>query len=280
MSNLGDYEGEMAQKKLSDREIEHLLSGNDPVSSLAPFLQLLTDRNVPEVSDDEVAAFARQAAEITRSADGSASDRGRVVRVRRIRFLRPRLATALGLALALGGTTGVAIASDHAAPGDRLYGLDRALEVVGIGNGGAAERIAEAQALFAGGLVSEALTHAASAVDQTEVGDHQAESSADALRDAADAVTSTDHGNADEIRTRVAEMLEWMATNATSEEPVSGSKFGEMVAGFAKGISGQSDDNPGGDGDPDVNPGPPEGVPDGPPEGVPPGPPVRIPVGP
>ncbi|HEX5672284.1 MAG TPA: hypothetical protein VFY46_06130 [Acidimicrobiia bacterium] len=279
MSYLDDYEGEMAHKKHSDREIGRLLSGNDPGSGLATLLEMLRDRNVQEVSDGEVAAFARQAAEIVRSADASVSGQRAVVRVKRSRFLRPRLATTLALALSLAGMTGVAIASDDAAPGDLLYGLDRALEVIGIGNGGAAERIAEAQGLFEGGLVSEALAHAASAVDQADVGNVPEESSqsGDALREAANAVTSTDQGNADEVRTKVAELLDWMATNATSEEQLFGSEFGEMVAGFARGISAQADDDPTEDGETEVSPGPPEGVPGGPPEGVTPGPPTNIP---
>jgi hypothetical protein len=283
MSHLDDYEDEMAQKKLTDREIDQLLSGlptgNETVASLVPLLQKLKDRSVLEVSDEEVAAFARQAAEIALSAGASAPGRSVAPPTRRSRLLRSRLATAFALTLLLGGMTGVAIASDHAAPGDRLYGLDRALEVIGIGNGAAAERIAEAQALFAGGLVSEALAHAASAVDEDDAGNlsEEGSQSADALRDAAEAVTSTDQGDADEVRSKVAEMLDWMANNATSEESVFGSEFGEMVAGFAKSISGERDEDPNEAEETEPTPGRPEGVPGGPPEGVSPGPPTNIP---
>jgi hypothetical protein len=278
MSRRDDYEDEMAAKKLSDREIDQLLSGrptgDERVAGLASLLQMLTDRSVREVTDDEVAAFAGQAAEIARTAGPSVPGRRALSRIRRVRLLRPRLATTLSLTLALGGMTGVAIASDDAAPGDRLYGLDRALEVIGIGDGAAAERIAEAQALFDGGHLSEALAHAAS------VAGNQGSQSADALRGAAEAVTSTDQGNADEVRSKVAEMLDWMATNATSEDPVSGSEFGEMVAGFAKGISGEDADDPNEPEEPEGTPGRPEGVPGGPPEDVPGGPPEGVTPGP
>ena len=45
------------------------------------------------------------------------------------------------------GMTGVAVASDSAVPGDWNYGIDRALEAVGIGEGGAAERLQELAAI-------------------------------------------------------------------------------------------------------------------------------------
>ena len=43
--------------------------------------------------------------------------------------------------VAAGGLTGVGFAADNAAPGDALYGLDCALERVGLGDGGAQERV-------------------------------------------------------------------------------------------------------------------------------------------
>jgi hypothetical protein len=42
--------------------------------------------------------------------------------------------------------SGVAVAANRAAPGDALYGIDRALEKIGIGAGGAQERLAGAKA--------------------------------------------------------------------------------------------------------------------------------------
>jgi hypothetical protein len=44
---------------------------------------------------------------------------------------------------------GMAYAANGAKPGDLLYGLDRALEAIGIGDGGAEERLAESLALVA-----------------------------------------------------------------------------------------------------------------------------------
>ncbi len=47
---------------------------------------------------------------------------------------------------------GMAYAANGAKPGDLLYGLDRALEAIGIGDGGADERLAESLALVASGI--------------------------------------------------------------------------------------------------------------------------------
>lgn len=294
MSSFDDNENEMADNRLFDQDIEQLLSGlvseNEDLAALAPLVQTLRDENIRGVSDDRVAAFAHQASEIARLAipAGSQRDQRAALPTRRGRWtrLRPRLATALILALLLLGMTGVAFAADEAVPGDPLYGLDRALEKIGIGDGADAERIAEAQALFQGGFVAEAMSHAAGAVDETDDGtlSEDGADAAQALRDAAEAVTSTQEGDADDVRARVAEMLNWMAANAESEEPLTGSDFGQMVAGFAKEITTEDDaedavEDPEGDQaeEPEETPGPPEGVPEGPPEGIPGGPPESVP---
>jgi len=285
MSAFDDYEYEMANKRLSDRDIERLLSGrataNLELNALAPLLQMLREQSIGGVSEGEVAAFAPVAAQAARSAISTVSKPvHEAAPASRVRFLRPRLATALTLVFLLSGLTGVAFAADGAAPGDALYGLDRALERIGIGNGAAAERIAEAQALFQEGLVSEAIAHAAGAIGESDDGNpgEAASDAADALLGAADAVTSTDEGKADAVRASVAEMLTWMAANASSEEPLTGSEFGEMVAGFAKGISGRANGEGNAGDQPEETNGQPEGVPrGGRPDNVPPGPPAGFP---
>jgi hypothetical protein len=278
MSGFDDYEDEMANNGLSDRDIERLLSGlppeNEELLSLASRLQLLREQSIRGVSEGEVAAFARSAAEATGSAKSVVSRPANVAPRRR--FARPRWATALAFALLVSGMTGVALASNGAAPGDALYGLDRALERIGIGNGAAAERIAEAQALFQGGLVSEAVAHAAGALEGHSLSEN-ASNAVEALADAAEAVTNTDEGEADSVRAKVAEMLNWMAANTTGEDPGLGSEFDEIVAGFARGIAGGPDGDGNSADQPLETPGPPEGVPGGRPENVPPGPPANVP---
>ncbi|HIE22204.1 MAG TPA: hypothetical protein EYP73_06355 [Acidimicrobiia bacterium] len=154
------------------------------------------------------------------------------------------------------------LAADDAAPGDALYGIDTALESIGIGDGGTAERLAEASELAANGYVSEALDHAVAALEQARAtvaaggdnGDVDTEDSDDngeveeakdavqALKDAADQVQN---GTAEEesqaVRDAVADMLRWMA-DQMDEEDFDGRSFGEGVSERARDIAGAPDD--------------------------------------
>ena len=101
------------------------------------------------------------------------------------RRLRARLALVMASIMALlVATAGVGLAADGAAPGDTLYGLDLALERVGIGNGNASERLAEAVALAEAGQLSRGLDHAATTL-ATLPDQAQAAAASDALADAA-----------------------------------------------------------------------------------------------
>ena len=61
--------------------------------------------------------------------------------------------------LALVVFSGLGLAANAAVPGDFLYGLDLAMEKVGIGAGGIEERISEAQGLADRGQHAEAADH-------------------------------------------------------------------------------------------------------------------------
>ena len=176
--------------------------------------------------------------------------------------LTRKITSALAVTVLFGGLTGVALAADDAAPGDALYGIDTALESIGIGDGGTAERLAEASELAANGYVSEALDHAVAALEQARAtvaaggdnGDVDTEDSDDngeveeakdavqALRDAADQVQN---GTAEEesqaVRDAVADMLRWMA-DQMDEEDFDGRSFGEGVSERARDIAGAPDD--------------------------------------
>ena len=117
--------------------------------------------------------------------------------------------------------------------------------------------------MFQAGHVSEAVAHAAGAIDESSILGQDASDAAEALLDAAEAVTSNDQGEADAVRAHVAEMLTWMAANSSSEEPLTGSEFGEMVAGFARGISGRADVEGNAPNQPEGNNGPPIEIPVG-----------------
>jgi hypothetical protein len=83
----------------------------------------------------------------------------------------PRVAVgAAALLMLVVSSSGLAFAANGAKPGDMLYGLDRAAEVIGIGDGGADERYAEAQALVAAGEMPGGLALATEILDRTPGG--------------------------------------------------------------------------------------------------------------
>ena len=71
-------------------------------------------------------------------------------------ILSTKLAAMVAAAVvAAGSVTGVGFAADGAAPGDALYGLDCAMERVGLGDGGVQERVQEAAKLAQRGEIVE-----------------------------------------------------------------------------------------------------------------------------
>ena len=180
---------------------------------------------------------------------------GRIRPVPRTGFfgrLRTRAAAAIAATVvSVGGLGGVAYASNGSGPGDLLYGLDRALEAVGIGNGGAAERISEAMVLTEHGSPAHGLEHAATVVPEQ----------AGPVLDAAAVVGPSANG---EVNDQVLALLTYISENL-------GNIDGQTVADLAHAIGGKPEDTPGE---------PPSGLPVGPPDDTPVGPPGQTPVGP
>jgi hypothetical protein len=146
--------------------------------------------------------------------------------------LRYRLATAAAaVTLVLGSSTGVAIAADGAAPGDPLYGLDRALESVAIGNGGVAERLEEAANLVAAGHLAAGLEHAADTLAADHAGDAIR---AAALRVAATADASTGSGGA-EVQTAIGDVLAYLSKNIGDVDATTVAKLSNLIGDGAAG---------------------------------------------
>jgi len=221
------------------------------------------------VTDDPTSRFISDLraeadrADFRRLAAGAVPSRARGHFVDRIR----RRAAVIGASavVLVGGFTGLAYAANGAAPGDPLYGLDRAFEAVGIGNGGAAERIAEAQTLAVQGQQSSSLEHAATVVKD----DPGAET---ALLTAAQRLQGADATAAQE---EVGALLSYLSANV-------GHIDGKTASELARAIHGPGDTPPAGP--PTTLPGPPVSTPDaptstttpvGPPTSV--GPPTGIP---
>ena len=155
-------------------------------------------------------------------------------------MLSTKLAAMIGSAVIAAGTfSGVAYASNDAAPGDALYGLDCALEKVGLGDGGLQERLQEATKLCERGEVEKGLNHAAAAVQNHAGLDENGEAKG-ALTKAANAVQAANQGESTQIRARVAEMLQWMASTQAE-----GADFGQGVMERARLITGEAQQSQG-----------------------------------
>ena len=247
---------------MSNHDVERLLCGqlpkNGALEPLAPMLSAFHDVTWPSPSEEAVARFASQAAAIARLTTSSVTPKPSPPTVPN-RFLTAAiqrgLATGLAGALLISGLVGVAVASDDAAPGDLLYGLDRALESIGVGAGGASERIAEARALLEQGRVAEAAGHASLAVDLIGDADPTAQhfnetaNAAVALRSAAGKLGAGDDGDTSvEVRAALAAMLNEMASML--EDPaLEGKNLGQSVAEMAR-LLGANDSSSTGSGEP------------------------------
>ena len=243
MRARGDYMGEMPGKPITDADVEALLTRREPADAellgLASALARIDLQRLAIDIDRGAGVFSFRAATIVRqagaSSTGSVSWWGRV---------RPKLVTSALSVFAVIGMTGVAVASNAAAPGDPLYGIDRALERVGINDGGVTERLEEAGTLADHGLAVEALNHAADAVSS------KSPEAASALQEAARNVQDGQSPNLD-----VAAMLTWMASS-----DLTGRDFGQAVAEQARALgadpkANEIDEDAPGQGSPRVDPG-------------------------
>lgn len=286
MSDQDVYDSEMPTEQLTHFDAESVLTGIEPEdASLARLNQVLMALHRPSIgvpSEEKMTRLATEASALARATKPPpatlAPERSRIGAA--VVALRERVAVVAAALVVVVGMTGVAVASDSAVPGDPLYGLDRALEAIGIGAGGLPERISEAQELTDTGQVAEAIDHVAEAVaasNESEPDENfspEAANAADALRAAATNVESNDEPRSIEVRDAVATMLDEMALFAESPD-FDATEFGRMIAEMARSIGGSDrggadrPDTPGPDGGPGDKGGPPEGTPSGPPEGTP-----------
>ncbi len=198
-----------------DRDVERLLTGQEPHNSdLAPLKSLvratasMADTKIPsQFIADHAAVAAATVAMIRRPVVATSAPE--TIRSFGSRMWN-RFATGVaGLAI-LTGLSSIAVASNAAVPGDWNYGIDQALERVGIGAGGQAERLEELAEMNQKGDSREVLEHTSAALSQ---GGHDRAS--DALRASAERVESNDGGadNADAVHLQVAELLRYLSEN-------------------------------------------------------------------
>lgn len=293
------YEDDMSSKRFSDAEVERILTGQTPDNSeLALLGSVLTAVHAVEPIEpgqDLTATFASQAASIARAGAGKTPEAKPVRRRSSLVTIQDRLAIVAVAMFVLVGMSGLAVAADASAPGDILYGLDRALERIGINDGAAEERLAEAGALADRGELIAAIVHAASAIERPADEDDESIPSvaeaATALREAADSVEGGDDQlPSEEVQTAVSAMLSEMA-QLMGDPDLDGAEFGRRVSEMARSIGdGHDSDDRARPGPPDRtendrerrpdDAGPPDDAPGGPPEDIPGGPPDDVPGGP
>jgi hypothetical protein len=160
----------------------------------------------------------------------------------------PRVAVgAAALLMLVVSSSGLAFAANGAKPGDLLYGLDRAAEVIGIGDGGADERYAEAQALVAAGEMPGGLALAAEILDRIPGGDE----AKPAVAEAAARLEHEPAGPASQAADQVGALLKIIYDGTTAgvvDIPIVSSLAQEI--GGPPGVSpGQIGEAPGGSGE-------------------------------
>ena len=237
------------RRPVSRADAERLLSGlppgSDDAAQLGSALGAMRSLGQAVPSEDEVRAFAAQAAKLVPPGEERLAARALPAAGRRRSRtrLRPALVSAIGtIALLLVASAGVAYAANGAVPGDPLYDLDIALEKIGLGDGGLQERLLEAGRLVDKGELEAGLNHAGDAVGGLAVDEQSLRAVAEALWDSADAAARGEGPQTAEGRGLVAERLRDMA----SLEPRS-VEFGQAVDDLGATFSGQ--------GQPDGDPG-------------------------
>jgi hypothetical protein len=256
MSDSSDYQGEMfAPLSISDTEADALMTGADGVrSDLADLADVLGSiRTAGQAfGDTDISRLARAAALEARALPAARLDAAQAAaRSEWMARMAPRVAIgALALIMLVVSSTGLAFAANGAKPGDMLYGLDRAAEVLGIGDGGANERIAEAHALVASGAVAGGLTHAAAVLPATP----DNETAKAAIQKAATRVQGEPQGPSSFVAEQVGTLLSYLrvATAAGTVNTGTLAGFAEAIGeppaeapGLAETTPGQSETTPG-----------------------------------
>lgn len=200
MSDRDDYRDEMARKHLNDELLDLLPTSGTiggprpPVAEFLLQLQSLGETPLDSaVVTRHVAMLADEAVPfpvvdpVTQGSTGPLLRRWRTALATLMSgFVLNAL---IGVAAFAAVGTGAVVAADGASPGDVLYGLDRALERVGINDGHAEERMEEAMALVDRGEHSRALEAVEEAIGSL-VDDSANASALEALQNASDQIAT------------------------------------------------------------------------------------------
>jgi hypothetical protein len=200
--------------------VERLLSGGAPeeegLGRLPSVVEALRRVGETAPTEAEVQGFAAEAANLVpatpqRPVSGSSAHGPSAVRGSRRRLALAGVAA--GLVLVFTALTGLAFAANAAIPGDPLYGLDLALESIGVGDGGLQERLVEASRLVERGQVQEGLVHAGDAIAGSAAAGDGLQAVGEALRTAADLAANNRALQSPEGRAHIAGQLRSLASS-------------------------------------------------------------------
>jgi hypothetical protein len=209
---------------LIDRDLETLVAGgtptNDDLVPLRSFVSTLSSQGNVEPPDGFVETHAGLSAATARAIHESMDSHSVESKGTVLFGIRRRAAAMATSLMMISGMTGIALAADGAAPGDWNFGISQALEAIGIGAGEAQEPLQELQALRSDDAESRGDELVAS--ETTGVTGPER---------AAQVVANSDHGNerSNEVRTRVALLLEYLADTESVDRPT----VAELVKAFA-----------------------------------------------
>jgi hypothetical protein len=237
VSGHDDCIDDMSPTQATDQDIEILLSGGVPrdpgIAALDGFVQALRSLRPEQQPDVRVSQLVAQAASLAGEGASSPPSLRLVPRPRRrFSFRLAPMAAALSGFLVM-GMTSVAVAADGAAPGDFLYGIDRALENLGVGDGGIDERITEAGDLMTHGAPVDALIHLdESLVDDEDQVTEEVTARVQIHLDLADSMINP---TAVDVQVTVASIRAFIEAHRGNGVGVDGSEFGQGVSENAKG---------------------------------------------
>ncbi len=224
----------MVASSLSDAQVEAFLTGAVPIDGdSAAVAEVISAVKAIAWTDSDV-DFSGLFAAAARESRVTPIERFANEHVAPIKDWRPKVIPRVaiaGVALLVFVTvsSGLAYAADGAKPGDWMYGLDRAFEVVGVGGGGASERLAEVEALVAAGAISEGLAHASEVFDGIPASDEANAALAAAVARLNDGTDGVDL----RIVAQVGGLIEYLKMAIHTDAGVDGQYVAAMVREFA-----------------------------------------------
>lgn len=239
MSPSDDYRDDVSNTEFVDQDVERLITGRSPLDpkldDLTPWIEALRSEGSFVPSSEASEQFSVSAAAVVRSGQPAALDietTENIARPGRRPSWRPaRAAFALsGFALLIAALA-LGLLAHTSVPGDPLYGVDLAMEQVGLGDGKVDERIEEADALLTAGDQIEALvllgaTYERAATDGDAVGAERAQNHLTSVASAS--------GISAAVRARVEQLREFMAANAGPGIGLDGDEFERALEDIAR----------------------------------------------